>query len=85
MARPIAEKTFANMLRVALNAEGPDVRLRRIAEKLVEVAETGEQWAVKEVADRLDGKPAQAIVGDSGADPISLVTEIRRTIVRPSS
>jgi len=35
--------------------------------------------------DRGWGKPAQTIVGDSEADPIHLVTEIRRTIVRPGS
>lgn len=36
-------------------------RLREAAEKLLDLAAQGEQWAVKELADRLDGKAAQAI------------------------
>jgi hypothetical protein len=39
-------------------------RLRSAAEKLLDLASTGEQWAVKELADRLDGKPAQTVGGD---------------------
>lgn len=35
--------------------------LRAIADKLVEVALTGEQWAIKEVIDRIDGKAHQAV------------------------
>jgi len=30
-----------------------------IAEKLVEKALEGQSWAIQQVADRLDGKPAQ--------------------------
>ena len=37
------------------------VALRRIAAKLVEKAEEGELAAIREIADRLDGKPAQVI------------------------
>ena len=37
------------------------VRLRAAAEKLLDLAATGEQWAVKELGDRLDGKPKQQI------------------------
>lgn len=80
--RKPSEKSFAQALRLALNSEGEGVRLRNIAENLVQLAEASEAWAVKEVADRLDGKPAQAIIGDSDADPINLVTEIRRVIVQ---
>jgi len=29
--------------------------------------------AIKELADRLDGRPAQAVVGDDEANPISVV------------
>lgn len=60
-------------------------RLRLIAERLVQEAEAGNVVAMKEVADRLEGKVPQAIIGDSDADPINMVTEIRRTIVRPGS
>jgi len=34
-------------------------KLRRIAEKLVEAALDGQSWAIQQVADRIDGKPAQ--------------------------
>ena len=50
--------------------------LKEIAGKLVEAAYAGEAWAIKEVADRVDGRPAQAIVGDSDEDPISVVNKV---------
>jgi len=34
-------------------------KLRRIAEKLVDAALEGQSWAIQQVADRSDGKPAQ--------------------------
>lgn len=36
-------------------------RLREAAEKLLDAAAAGEQWAVKELGDRLDGKAIQQI------------------------
>jgi|ERR1043166_2257836 CO/xanthine dehydrogenase FAD-binding subunit len=57
----VAEKLFTDQLRIAVNVE--DVpgtkRLRTIAEKLALAAVAGEAWAIQQVADRLDGKPAQ--------------------------
>lgn len=53
-------REFRDSLRRALKANGAD-RLRTIAENLVAAAEQGEQWAIKEIADRIDGKPQQAI------------------------
>jgi hypothetical protein len=44
------------------NAEGPDIRLRRIAERLVKAAEKGEAWAIRELMDRMDGKVPQATI-----------------------
>lgn len=35
--------------------------LDEIATKLIEAAQAGEQWAIKELADRLDGKAVQQI------------------------
>lgn len=57
-------KQFQDALRRALNADGRE-GLKNIATKLVDAAEAGEGWAIKEVADRLDGKPAQVVAGDS--------------------
>ncbi len=53
-------KQFLNMLNVALK-DGDGQKLRRIADQVVTQAEAGEQWAIKEIADRLDGKPAQTV------------------------
>ena len=36
-------------------------RLRAAAEKLLDFAAAGEGWAIKELADRLDGRPNQQI------------------------
>lgn len=35
--------------------------LRKMAEAVCEAAEKGEQWAVAEVGNRFDGKPAQSL------------------------
>ena len=63
MGRPIGsvnrEKPFNDALRIALR--GDPLRLRRIAEKLAEKAEEGDLAAIREVADRLDGKPVQVV------------------------
>jgi hypothetical protein len=57
-----AEKRFRDALHLAVSEERKDGqhRLRVIANKLVEAAETGESWAIGMVADRLDGKPNQS-------------------------
>ena len=63
MGRPIGsvnrEKPFNDALRIALR--GDPLRLRRIADKLATLAEDGDLAAIRELADRLDGKPAQVI------------------------
>ena len=72
--RPPKEKSFANMLNIAIKEaiEGSDkTKLRAVADALVEKAMQGDVQAIKEVADRLDGKVPQAIVGDDDHDPIS--------------
>lgn len=59
---PQKTKPFADALHVALAEECPirkARKLRLIANKLVDAAVEGEPWAVKEVMDRIDGKPAQ--------------------------
>ena len=76
MGRPIGsvnrEKPFNEALRIALR--GDPLRLRRIAEKLAEKAEDGDLAAIRELADRLDGKPLQ---GHTGQDAGALVVVIR--------
>jgi hypothetical protein len=41
-----------------------------VTEKLLELALDGELPAIKEVADRMDGRPAQAIHGEEGQPPV---------------
>jgi hypothetical protein len=50
--------------------------LRRIASALIEKAASGDVAAIKEIGDRLDGKPAQAIGGDDELGPIKNVLEV---------
>ena len=50
-------------------------RLRQAAESLLTQAAEGEQWAIKELGDRLDGKAAQAIDANVTGD---LIVEIKR-------
>ena len=49
-------KLFYDALRVALVQEDRK-SLRKITDKLVKAAEEGDAWAVKEIMDRMDGKP----------------------------
>lgn len=52
-------KTALNM-EIKAVADDDQRGLRKIARQLLEQAENGEPWAIKEVADRLDGKPSQS-------------------------
>lgn len=69
------DKPFAEALRMELAAAGPNHKaLRGLARNLIAFAESGDKeaiTAIREVADRLDGKPAQAIT-DSNGGPISV-------------
>ena len=52
------EKPFlAALNRAIVQKEGEQLRVA--AEKVLELAAAGEQWAVQFVADRTDGKPSQ--------------------------
>ena len=81
-------KVFENALRRALAraAETVDGGLDKVADKLVTHGMAGEQWAVKEIADRLDGKVPQAVIGGGEDDPpVNLVSRIIREIVKPDA
>jgi hypothetical protein len=54
------ERPFADMLRMVLLSDNRR-RLRAIVDKLADKAEQGDMQAIKEVADRSDGKAVQAI------------------------
>lgn len=55
----VKNKLWIDTLRRVITQDRSD-RVRKAAEKLLDSAAEGEQWAIKELADRLDGKPAQS-------------------------
>lgn len=57
--------------------------LKAIAMKVVEKAVEGDKDSIQEIGNRLDGKPAQAIVGDDSQDPVKVVHRIERVIIDP--
>ena len=68
MGRPVGstnDRTWRSALVRAVNrrtgGKGNPKKLDMIADKCADQAMNGESWAVREVGDRLDGKPAQAI------------------------
>lgn len=75
-------KPFRDALRIELAALGDDSKaLREVAKKLIAEAMNGEQWAVKELADRIDGKVPTPIAGDDD-NPLTLITRIERVLVK---
>lgn len=80
--RPPKEKSFANMLNIAIKQahdEGRD-KLRAVADALVEKAIAGDVQAIKEVADRLDGKVPQGVIGGDEDDTALTVVLKQYTI-----
>lgn len=70
-------KIVSDAIRKALASEDWK-RLRLGSEKVAEAYAAGEPWAVQFVADRMDGKPAQAVTvaGDEDGSPVKTITEI---------
>jgi len=59
-----------------------DKGLDQCADKLVAAAiDDGDQWALKEIGDRIDGKVPQAIIGDDDSPPVRF-EKIERVLVR---
>lgn len=72
------DKLWKDAIRIAALRPGPDGRkkLTAIADRLVEAALAGDVAAMREIGDRLDGKPAQAIVGDADAPLIVKIIKL---------
>ena len=69
------DKPFRAALVRALGiADNNPEKLDKLAEALIAKAKTGDVAALREVSDRLDGRVAQAVVGDDGSEPITLRT-----------
>lgn len=83
MARPKGaenkDKPFREALRMELAAAGEDHKaLRSVAGALIAKAATGDVQAIKEIADRLDGKAAQPIEnGETG--PLELTVTWKKS------
>ena len=73
----------AILMELSIRDAGEDGKtLRAIAGGVIEAALDKKLDATKELIDRIDGKPAQAIIGDSESDPINMVHIIE--LVAPS-
>ena len=67
-------KLFDQALRRAI-AQDDGKRLRECAESLLNLAAAGEAWAVKELADRLDGRAVQTANVNIQGDPQEMGTD----------
>jgi hypothetical protein len=78
-------KPFKKALSEALKAAEDDSEiLQAVALALVAKAREGDVPAIKEIADRLDGKVTQPIAGDDDGAPIAIQAIVRK-IVDPST
>ena len=73
-------KPFLDAMIRAL-AQNPQ-KIGKIVDKILDQAEAGEAWAVKEVADRLDGKAVQANTLED-AEGNNIVTSLEVRFVKP--
>jgi hypothetical protein len=72
------ERLFYEALCLEIKSRNDSRGLRAIASTLVDMALEGELPAIKELADRLDGKPAQAFVGpdDENGMPTAMIIRV---------
>jgi hypothetical protein len=83
-----ADKMVRDAMRIVANETDTvsgKKKLRAAADAIMEKAIKGDVPAFNTIADRLDGKPAQAIVGDSDQDAIQVLQRIERIIVDPAN
>ena len=78
----IKNKLWSDTLRRAIAQDSGD-RVRQAAERLLDEAAKGEPWAIKELADRLDGKSVQSNTLESNGE--NQLTEIIVSWVSPKT
>ena len=80
------DKPWQEALRMELYADDR-LKLRLIAQACIAAAQAGDMQAVKEIGDRLDGKPVQpnTMAGDDDGNPVEFLHKIERAIVRPNA
>ena len=91
MAAPIGNKNntknkpWAEAIARALarKAKGKQDGLNLVADQLVSSALKGDQWAIKEIGERTDGKAAQSVTVSGDENNPLVFKEVRRTIVDP--
>ena len=90
MADSKADKIWAAAVKRAVhrrmeNEDGKPQKIERLADQLVEFALGGQGWAMQEIGNRLDGRPAQAIQHQGDADNPLAVTAIEVQVVKATS
>jgi hypothetical protein len=77
-------KLFRDAILVELKkADGDVERIQLVAAKLVEQAVEGNVQAIREIADRIDGKVSTPVVGDDEHPPVKQITRIERVFIDP--
>lgn len=75
---PRHDAAFAAAIKAALEErEGDETKLHRVAQTLVSLAIDGNMTAIKEISDRLDGKPGATRPGDTPAAASKQPIEIK--------
>lgn len=88
---PKSDKLWSDAVRMAVLREDRDEdgkirkRLNVLADNLVKLAMEGDMQAIKEVGDRLDGKPKQMIEGPGENGEHSVVSKVEWVVVQPSA
>lgn len=75
---------FNDALRRAITQDDGK-RIRAAAEKLLDLAADGTPWAVRELADRTDGKAAMSVALSGDAANPFVVSVIERVIIDPKA
>lgn len=82
---PARGKLWNDALRKAIVQDDKN-RLNQAAQMLLDKAAEGEAWAIKELADRLDGKAFQSVELTGDADnPLSVVSKVVLEVVDGTS
>jgi hypothetical protein len=69
-----------------MSGEGDPQALDKLADKCVDMGLEGDMQAIKEIGDRLDGRPAQAIIGgDEDDSPVKFVIATGVPSANPSN
>jgi hypothetical protein len=77
---PNRDKIYRQALMMELAAAGVSLKAaREIARAHIARCKAGDMQAIKEFADRLNGKPPQAIIGDNDSDPVRHVVRWQET------